>query len=103
MNAVGVRIGQIIVSDVSEARLRTAFPDCEIAAIGADLQITFKQTGTGQRSNLSLRRSGLRKPGSRVWASGGLWRLPCGLDSRPKSNTYPCRPSTDGRRYGTAA
>jgi hypothetical protein len=48
MNAVGVRIGQIIVSDVSEARLRTAFPDCEIAAIGADLQITFKQTGTGQ-------------------------------------------------------
>jgi hypothetical protein len=26
MNAVGVRIGQIIVRDVSEARLRTAFP-----------------------------------------------------------------------------
>jgi len=42
MNAVGVRIGQIIVRDVSEARLRTAFPDCEIAAIGTDLQITFK-------------------------------------------------------------
>ena len=42
MNAVGVRIGQIIVRDVSDARLRTAFPDCEIAAIGADLQITFK-------------------------------------------------------------
>ena len=37
-----VRIGQIIVRDVSEARLRTAFPDCEIAAVGADLQITFE-------------------------------------------------------------
>ena len=42
MNAVGVRIGQIVVRDVSEARLRTAFPDCEVAAIGADLQITFE-------------------------------------------------------------
>jgi hypothetical protein len=37
-----VRIGQIIVRDVSEARLRAAFPDCEIAAVGADLQITFE-------------------------------------------------------------
>jgi hypothetical protein len=36
MNAV--RIGQIIVRDV----LRTAFPDCQIAAVGADLQITFE-------------------------------------------------------------
>jgi hypothetical protein len=36
MNAV--RIGQIIVRDV----LCTAFPDCQIAAVGADLQITFE-------------------------------------------------------------
>jgi hypothetical protein len=40
MNAV--RLGQIIVRDVSETTLRTAFPDCEIAAVGADLQITFE-------------------------------------------------------------
>jgi hypothetical protein len=39
---VAKRIGQIIVSDVSEARIRTAFPDCEIAAVGADFQITFE-------------------------------------------------------------
>jgi len=31
-----------LVRDVSEARLRAAFPDCEIAAVGADLQITFE-------------------------------------------------------------
>ncbi|HJY44498.1 MAG TPA: hypothetical protein VJ301_07730 [Propionibacteriaceae bacterium] len=37
-----MRIGQIIVRDVSEVRLRAAFPDCEIAAVGADLQITFE-------------------------------------------------------------
>jgi hypothetical protein len=35
-----VRTGQIVVRDVSETRLRTAFPDCAIAAVGADLQIT---------------------------------------------------------------
>jgi hypothetical protein len=40
MNAV--RLGQIVVRDVSETTLRTAFPDCEIAAVGADLQITFE-------------------------------------------------------------
>jgi hypothetical protein len=40
--SMDVRIGQIVVGDVSEARLRTAFPDCEIAAVGADLQITFQ-------------------------------------------------------------
>jgi hypothetical protein len=40
--SMGVRTGQVIVRDVSEARLCTAFPDCEIAAVGADLQITFE-------------------------------------------------------------
>ena len=40
MNAV--RLGQIVVRDVSETTLRTAFPDCEIAAVDADLQITFE-------------------------------------------------------------
>jgi hypothetical protein len=40
MNAV--QLGQIVVRDVSETTLRTAFPDCEIAAVGADLQITFE-------------------------------------------------------------
>ena len=40
MNAV--RLGQIVVRDVSETTLRIAFPDCEIAAVGADLQITFE-------------------------------------------------------------
>ena len=39
MNAV--RLGQIVARDVSETTLRTAFPDCEIEAVGADLQITF--------------------------------------------------------------
>jgi hypothetical protein len=37
-----MRIGQIIVRDVSEARLRAAFPDCEVAAVGADWQIMFE-------------------------------------------------------------
>jgi len=39
---VAKRIGQIIVSDVSEARIRTAFPDCDIAAVAADFKITFE-------------------------------------------------------------
>lgn len=37
-----MRLGQIVVRDVSETTLRTAFPDCEIAAVGAELQITFE-------------------------------------------------------------
>jgi hypothetical protein len=37
-----VRIGQIIVRDVSEASLRAGFPDCDIAVVGPDLQITFE-------------------------------------------------------------
>jgi hypothetical protein len=40
--SMGVRTGQIIVRDVSEARLRTASPDCEIAGVGADFQITVQ-------------------------------------------------------------
>jgi hypothetical protein len=40
--STSVRVGQIIVRDVSETHLRTAFPDCQIAAVGADLQITFE-------------------------------------------------------------
>jgi hypothetical protein len=48
MNAV--RLGQIVVRDVSETTLRTAFPDCEIAAVGADLQITFELRDLGNVS-----------------------------------------------------
>jgi hypothetical protein len=40
--STSVRIGQIIVRDVSETHVRTAFPDCQIAAVGADFQITFE-------------------------------------------------------------
>ena len=40
MNAV--RLVQIVVRDVSDTTLRSAFPDCQIAAVGADLQITFE-------------------------------------------------------------
>ena len=39
---MGMRIGQIVVRDVSETRLRTAFPDGEIAGGGEDLQITIQ-------------------------------------------------------------
>jgi hypothetical protein len=40
--SVRVPTGQIVVRDVSEARLRAAFPGCEVAAVGADFQITFE-------------------------------------------------------------
>jgi hypothetical protein len=36
------RIGRIIVRNVSEGRLRTAFPDCGVLAVGADFQITVQ-------------------------------------------------------------
>jgi hypothetical protein len=39
---MSVHIGRIVVGDLSEARLRSAFPDCEIAAVGADFQITVQ-------------------------------------------------------------
>ena len=35
-------VGQIIVRDVPETRLRTGFPDCEIVPVGGDLQITVQ-------------------------------------------------------------
>jgi hypothetical protein len=65
---VAKRIGQIIVSDVFQARLRTAFPDCEIAAIGADLQITFLISNTGRA--LQATRAASRTPGGVGLRSG---------------------------------
>jgi hypothetical protein len=35
-------IGHIVVRDVPGTRLPTAFPDCEIEAVGTDSQITFE-------------------------------------------------------------
>jgi hypothetical protein len=37
-----VRIGRIVVGEVSETLIRSAFPDCEIVAVGADFQITVQ-------------------------------------------------------------
>ena len=37
-----MRVGRIVVGEVSETRLRSAFPDCEIAAVEADFQITVQ-------------------------------------------------------------
>jgi hypothetical protein len=39
MNAV--RLGQIVVRGISKTTLRTPFPDCEIAAVGADCRSPF--------------------------------------------------------------
>jgi hypothetical protein len=63
--SMGVRTGQIIVRDVSEARLRTASPDCEIAG------------GLAQTS---------RSPSSYV-----IWRIRIGSRSRPAAWRDPCR------------
>ena len=35
-------IGQIVVGEVSEISLRTAFPDSDIVAVGADFQINVQ-------------------------------------------------------------
>lgn len=35
-------IGQNVVGEVSEISVRTAFPDCDIVAVGADFQVTFE-------------------------------------------------------------
>ena len=37
-----MRIGRIVVGEVSETLIRSAFPDCEIVAVGADFQITVQ-------------------------------------------------------------
>jgi hypothetical protein len=37
-----VRIGRIVVGEVSETLIRSAFPDCEVVAAGADFQITVQ-------------------------------------------------------------
>jgi len=42
--STSVHIGQIVVGDVSDTRLRSAFPDCEIAAVGTDFQIAVQLT-----------------------------------------------------------
>ena len=36
------RIGQIVVRDVTETRLRMALPDCEIVAVGTDVLIAVQ-------------------------------------------------------------
>lgn len=37
-----MRIGRIVVGEVSETLIRSAFPDCEVVAAGADFQITVQ-------------------------------------------------------------
>lgn len=37
-----MRIGRIVVGEVSEILIRSDFPDCEVVAAGADFQITVQ-------------------------------------------------------------